>query len=499
MNNRLSLEFGQSFVRIPLATSPHILCGDALETDWAELLPSEECSYVFGNPPFGGSKYQSKEQRAQVRQIAALGKSGGTLDFVSAWFIKAGEYVGGRPIRIGFVATNSITQGEQVAQLWPILFSRCGLEISFAHRTFAWGSDARGKAHVHVVIIGLDPESRVPRARRLFSYDDINGDPHESTHRALSPYLFDASQLNDPHLVVKETLKPLNGFPKCLSGSQPIDGGQYIFGPDERSAFLAVEPGAAKFLRPYIGAKEYLHGHDRWILALQEASPSDLKKLPKIVERMRAVTRFRSASKRKSTLAIAHYPEKYNVEVIPTSPFLVVPEASSQRRDYVPIGMMSPPTIPSNLVRIVPDATLSHFAVLTSSMHMSWLRHIGGRLKSDYRYSIGLVYNTFPMPQATDAQLAKLEPLAQAALDARAAHPSSSLADLYDPDLMPTDLKKAHRALDRAVDKLYRPSGFRSDRERAEHLLGLYESMVAPLTIGSRPKRRRSRKPSASS
>ena len=208
MNNRLSLEFGETYARIPLETSPHILHGDALEVDWTDLLRPEDCAFVFGNPPFVGAKYQTAKQRTQVRGIAALGGSGGTLDYVTAWFIKAGEYAYGTSVRIGFVATNSITQGQQVAQLRPILFNRCGLEIAFAHRTFAWGSDARGKAHVHVVVIGMDGQETVRSPKRLFSYPDINGDPEESQHAVLSPYLFDASGLSDPHLTVREESRP---------------------------------------------------------------------------------------------------------------------------------------------------------------------------------------------------------------------------------------------------------------------------------------------------
>ena len=492
MNNRLSLEFGQTFVRIPLTTSPHILHADALDTDWASLLPPEDCSYVFGNPPFVGAKFQTAHQRVQVRAIAGLGGSGGTLDYVTAWFLKAGAYVQSGLVRLGFVATNSTTQGEQVGQLWPLLFDRYRLEIAFAHRTFAWGSDARGKAHVHVVILRLDRRDNARTEKRLFSYIDLNSDPEETHHAALSPYLFDAGGLADPHLTVREESQPLNGLSPLLSGSQPIDNGHYIFAADERAAFLADEPGAAPFLRPYVGAREYIQGGKRWILALQDMGPTDLKTMPKVVERMRAVKAFRAQSKRKSTLAIADYPARYNVEVLPTAPFLVVPEVSSERRDYVPIGWLEPPTIPSNLVRVIENATLSDFALLTSAMHMAWLRHIGGRLKSDYRYSIGLVYNTFPLPPE-DAKLAKLEPLAQAVLDARAAHPVATLADLYDPDLMPPNLRKAHHALDRAVDRLYRPGGFASERGRVEHLFGLYEKMTAPLAVKPKPKRKRRR------
>ena len=501
MNNRLSLEFGETYVRIPLKTSPHIVHGDALEMDWAEVLPPEDCSYVLGNPPFGGAKFQSVEQRAQVRRIAALGGTGGTLDYVTAWFITAGEYIRksgppGERGRIGFVATNSITQGEQVAQLWPILFSRCRLEIAFAHRTFAWGSDARDMAHVHVVIIGLAKRGDAPKEKRLFSYDDPKDEPHESRHAVLSPYLFDAGGLADPRVVVKSEARPLNGLPKLIIGSKPIDGGHYIFKADERDAFLQEEPGAEPYLRPFVGSREFLQGGERWILHLADVPPQVLKTLPKVRDRIAAVRDYRLASKSKPTLALAETPRLYHVNVIPAAPFLVVPEVSSERREYVPIGWLEPPVIPSNLVRIIENTSKPLFALLTSTMHVSWVRYIGGRLKSDYRYSIGLVYNTFPCPpgfHTNSASIAKLEPLAQAVLDARTAHPGATLADLYDPDLMPPNLRKAHQALDRAVDRLYRRSGFASERERVEYLFMLYEKMRVPLEdeIKARQKQRR--------
>ena len=491
MNNRLSLEFGQTYTRIPLEKSPHIQHGDALETDWSELLPPEKCSYVLGNPPFVGAKFQSPAQREQVRRIAALGKSGGTLDYVTAWFIKAGEYVQQSEARIGFVATNSITQGEQVAQLWPILFDRCKLDIAFAHRTFAWGSDARGMAHVHVVIIGLAKRGDAPREKRLFSYDAPKGDPQESQHAALSPYLFDASGLADSRIVVRESAQALNGLPKLIIGSKPIDGGHYIFNADERAAFLREEPDAEPYLRPFVGSREFLQGGERWILHLAAVPPQVLKTLPKVRERIAAVRSYRLASKSKPTQALAETPTLYHVNVIPTAPFLVVPEVSSERRDYIPIAWLEPPVIPSNLVRIIENASKPLFALLTSAMHVSWLRYIGGRLESRYRYSIGLVYNTFPLPPVPPDRLQRLAPHADAVLAARANHPDATLADLYDPDLMPADLRKAHQALDRAVDRLYRRSPFTSDRERVEHLFGLYEKMLVPLTAKGRPKRRR--------
>lgn len=488
MNTQASLEFGAAFLRIPLRKSPAITHADALETDWETLLDPGRCSHIIGNPPFVGAKYQSQEQRAQVRRIAGLGGSGGTLDYVAAWFLKAAAYGQGHNVPFAFVSTNSITQGEQVAQLWPILLDRHGLEIAFAHQTFAWGSEARGKAAVHVIITGLEPRASARPQKRLFSYPDIKGDPVETRTGAITPYLTDGGALTNPHVVVREASRPLNGLPRLLSGSQPIDGGHLIFDAEERATFLAAEPQAAPFLRPFVGAQEFLQGKKRWILALQAASPAELKAMPLVLERLRYVRDFRLQSKRASTLQIADTPTLFNVTVLPQTPFLVLPKVSSERRDYAPIGWLEPPTVPSDLVFVLPDATPGLFAILTSAMHMAWLRCIGGRLKSDYRYSIGLVYNTFPMPPAQD--LSGLEPHAQAILDARARHPDATLADLYDPDLMPADLRRAHQGNDRAVDRLYRRAAFPSEAERVAHLLGLYEATEAGLLVTPQPARR---------
>ena len=279
-----------------------------------------------------------------------------------------------------------------------------------------------------------------------------------------------------------------------IIGSKPIDGGSYIFDTAERAALLNAEPEAAPWLRPFIGAREYLQGGQRWILALQDAPPGMLARMPRVRERIAAVRAYREGSKSAPTQKLVATPTLYHVNIIPTAPFLVIPKVSSERREYVPIGQLEPPIIPSDLVFVLQNATLADFALLTSAMHMAWLRHVGGRLKSDYRYSIGLVYNTFP-PPPMDADLSRLEPLAQAVLDARAAHPGARLADLYDPDLMPRNLRRAHQALDRAADRLYRRNGFASERERVEHLFMLYEKMRAPLsaTATAKPKRRRSR------
>ena len=504
MNNRLSLEFGQTYVRIPLEKSPHIRHADALEINWADVLPPDECSYVFGNPPFRGAKFQSSEQRAQVRRVAALGGSGGTLDYVAAWFIRAGDYARRAQPAAGGTARRASASSRPTrsrrASRWRssglCSFDRGRLEIAFAHRTFAWGSDARGKAHVHVVIIGLDAADHTPREKRLFAYEDLKGEPLESRHAVITPYLVDGGALADPHLVVREEGRPINEMVQLLTGSKPIDDGHYIFKAEELSVFLEAEPKAATLLRPFVGAREYLQGSKRWILALHDASPAALARLPRVRERIAAVRAYRQASESKPTQQLAETPTLYHVNVLPTAPFLVLPEVSSERREYVPIGWLEPPAIPSNKLRLLPNATLTDFALLTSAMHMAWMRAVTGRMKSDYMYSVGVVYNTFPLPpDFANVDTTALDPLAQAVLDARAAHAGATLADLYDPDLMPPNLRKAHHALDRAVDRLYRRQRFASERDRVEHLFMRYEKMRAPLeaVMRAKPKRRRSR------
>jgi len=495
-NNEINQAFRLNYARIPLKDSAHILHGDALEADWSALLPPKKCSYIMGNPPFVGAKFQSQFQRKQVRRIAGLGGSGGTLDYVAAWFIKAGQYLqSNRRIRLAFVSTNSICQGEQVAQLWPILFDRHGLEIAFAHRTFSWGSEARGKAHVHVVIIGLAHRDHEPAEKRLLSYPDIRGDPVETRHSALTAYLFDAKGVANKHLVVKEESRPINGARRIVSGCQPIDDGNFIFDTMERQTFLGLEPNAKPWLKPYMTGVDLINGSHRWILALQDAPPNMVKEMPEICDRLAKVRVFRDRSQRKSTRQLSHTPARYNVEVLPKSAFLAIPEVSSERRDFIPIAWLGPPTIPSNKLRILIDASLWEFAIITSRAHMAWSGHIGGRLKSDFSYGITLNYNTFPWPDASQAQRAKIEALAQAILDARAAHPTSSLADLYDPDTMPANLRRAHNALDTAVDRLYRPAPFATDRDRVEHLFGRYEALVNPLErLGAAKNKRVERK-----
>jgi hypothetical protein len=484
-NIELGRVYGKVFADIPLTDSARIAHGDALEIEWEDVLPHERCFAVMGNPPFVGAKFQSAPQRTQVRDLARLGGSGGTLDFVAAWFIKAGAYVAGGPTRIAFVATNSITQGEQVAQLWPILFERYGLEIGFAHRTFAWGSDARGKAHVHVVIVGLTHRDHEPAEKRLFSYDSINGEPDETRHAALTGYLFDGGTVSNPHLVVEETTRSLSPRPRISFGSMPNDGGTLILSAAERKEIIDQTPEMAPYVRRLLGAKDSIEGAVRYCLWLVDAPPALINANALVSKRVRANRAYRQASNREATRKLADYPALFGEIRHADENFVLVPRHSGERRNYLPFDFFTGDNIAHDSCLFMPGASKFDFGIVTSVMHMSWLSYMGGRLKSDYRYSIGLVYNTFPWPDATDAQRAEVERLAQGVLDARAAWPTSSLADLYDPDTMPANLRKAHAALDLAVDRLYRPRAkgapFASDRERVEHLFGLYEALVNPM------------------
>lgn len=498
-NNEINEAFRLNYARIPLSDTAHILHADALETDWSSLLPPDKCSYIIGNPPFVGAKFQSEEQRQQVRRIAALGGTGGTLDYVAAWFIKAGQFARENPrIRIAFVSTNSICQGEQVAQLWPILFDRFGLEIAFAHRTFSWGSEARGKAHVHVVIVGLAHRDCEPPEKRLFSYPDIKGDPVESRHGALTAYLFDARGVANRHLVTVETAKPMSDRPSVIFGSMPNDDGNLILSPSERSELITAHPEAEQLIRPLFGAREFIDGNLRYCLWLPNADPGLIRSIPPILERLRKCRDYRSSSSRKKTKQLAEYPGLFGEIRHTEQPYVLIPRHSSERREYVPFGFCPADSIAHDSCLFIPNARIFDFAILCSRAHMAWLAHIGGRLESRFRYSIGLVYNTFPWPDATPAQREKVEALAQAVLDARAVHVTSSLADLYDPDTMPANLRKAHAALDAAVDRLYRAAPFASDRDRVEHLFGRYEALVNPLErIGAAKNKRVARKAAA--
>ena len=494
MNRRLGREFGQWFARIPLRASPHITCADALEIDWNDVLPARQCSYVLGNPPFGGFVHREKAKQAQsARRLRELGALGSRLDYVAAWFLKAGDYFRGRGAKIAFVATNSITQGEQVPQLWPALFDRHGLEIIFAHRTFAWGSEAPGSAHVDVVVVGMANRGAFDGRRTLFADDVGAGATSAVNVDAISPYLVDASALLDQRTVVRRARSRADDLPAPQVGTKPVDGGHYILDVPQREALLEREPQAEPYIRPYVGSREFIHAEARWILHAPSIPPDLIRRMPAVQERVRAVGAYRSTEAGALGRSLADDPRRFHVDLAPTDDYLVIPETSSEARSYVPIGWLSPPTVPSNALIVIEDASLWLFALLTSRMHMAWLAHIGGRLTSRFRYSTGMVYNTFPLPDGASERLERLMPYADAVLNVRRRYGESTFADLYATDAMPADLRDAHRQLDRAVDRLYRRRRFASDRERAEHLLGMYEAMIAPLPANGAQRRRRRR------
>ena len=487
MNLRVSEEFGKYFVRLPLCKSATIIHGNALRTDWREIIKPEALNYILGNPPFGGAKYISEAQRADIAAIFADVPSAGLLDFVSAWYRKAADYMAENPkIKAAFVSTNSITQGEQVGVLWPDLLKR-GVKVHFAHQTFQWSSEARGKATVHCVIIGFalhDAEDK-----RIFDYETVQAEPHEVTAKNINPYLVDVGDL-----VIARRKQPICAVPKIGIGNKPIDGGHYLFKPEERDEFLKREPAAAPYFRRWLGADEFLNGYDRWYLWLGDCPPDVLKQMPEAMKRVEAVRRYRLNSKSAPTRKLAAAPTRFHVQNMPDSDYLLIPSVSSERRTYIPMGFMSPSVITSNLCLMIPAATLYHFGVLSSAMHMAWTRTVCGRLESRYRYSAGIVYNNFPWPQTqTDKQKQAIENAAQAVLDARAKFPNASLADLYDPLTMPAGLTKAHQKLDAAVDAAYAKRKFTGDSDRVAFLFELYRQITSPLESRKAVRRNRAK------
>ncbi|MBN8456944.1 MAG: class I SAM-dependent DNA methyltransferase [Verrucomicrobia bacterium] len=489
-NIALSQAFGQFFRRIPLRKSPHIVCGNALRIDWKDVLPPERCSYVLGNPPFIGSKILSREQRDDMTFVWGRVKGSGVLDYVTAWHRKAAEYAqpqkNGRPgIVSAFVSTNSISQGEQPGILWGELFGKWKMSIHFAHRTFVWESEARGKAHVHCVIIGFAPFKAVTRP--LYDYDHGDGDATVSNVANISPYLIDGSDF-----ALLNITKPVCEVPPIAIGNKPIDGGNYLFTDEEKVAFVGAEPASAAWFRKWLGSDEFINGWHRWCLWLGDCPPNVLRSMPQAVARIEAVKNFRLSSPSAPTVKLAATPTRFHVENFPKGEYLVIPKVSSERRPYIPMGMLGNEVLCSDLVFLMKDATLYHFGVLTSVMHMAWMRQVAGRLKSDYRYSAGLVYNNFPWPDDPGGMLRlRVEHHAQAVLDARAAFPTSTLADLYDPLTMPPALANAHAQLDRTVERCYRKEPFATDRQRVEFLFALYEKITAPLAAAGKPKRGR--------
>lgn len=488
MNQIASVEFGQYFARLPLKKAANIVHGNALRIDWGEVVPKEKLSYIMGNPPFVGKQYQNPGQKEDMHLAFAHIENFGVLDYVTAWHISAARLIQETNIRVAFVSTNSITQGEQCLALWEILFNKFRVNIQFAHRTFSWQNEARGKAAVHVVIIGFGMYPL--ETPRLFEYDDPLAEPHEIVAKNINAYL-----VNAPNVLITKTRQPICKVPEIVFGSMPNDGGFLLFTDAERDTFLKNEPQSKPYFRKFIGSEEFIHGTYRWCLWLKDANPSDLNELPEVMKRIRGVRETRLASKRPTTKELAKTPTLFGEIRQPQTDYLVLPEVSSEKRQYIPIGFMKKDVITSNKNYTVAGARLFHFGVLTSKMHMTWIRHVAGRLESRYQYSAGIVYNNFPWPEnPTDKQVKAIEAAAQKVLDVRAEFPDSSLADLYDPLTMPPKLVKAHNELDKAVDLAYRPYPFPNDAKRMEWLFELYEKYTAGLFEGEKKQKQASKK-----
>jgi hypothetical protein len=482
MNMRVSEEFGEYFVRLPLKKTANIINSNALKMDWEEIIHSDHLAYILGNPPFVGKHLQNAEQKQDIDEIFAGVKGAGVLDYVTCWYIKAAQYIHDTEIKVAFVSTNSISQGEQVGILWNELFNRYKIKIHFAHRTFRWTNEARGKAAVHVVIIGF--ANYDTNEKYLFEYDDIKGEPHISRVKNINPYLVEGKDF-----IISKRREPICKVPEMIKGSMPNDGGYYLFTKDEKQMFLSLEPKAKKYFRLFIGGYEFINNVERWCLWLEDAQPSDIKPLKFIVERINKVKEIRLASRRATTNKDAETPMLFGEIRQPISDYLALPEVSSENRKYIPIDSVSKEVIGSNKIYMIPNASKYLFGILNSSMHMSWVRQISGRLKSDYQYSTGIVYNNYPWPEnPTDKQIKLVEEKAQKVLDIREDFPNSSLADLYDPLTMPPALVKAHQELDKAVDLCYRPQSFPNETKRIEFLFELYEKYTQPLMAKTKSK-----------
>ncbi|MFN8302605.1 MAG: DNA methyltransferase [Saprospiraceae bacterium] len=483
MNMKVSEEFGQYFVRLPLSKAAKIVHGNALRIDWGEVVPKERLSYILGNPPFIGKSLQNESQRSDMDLVFANVEGSGLLDYVTAWYYKAAQFIKETKMKVAFVSTNSVVQGEQVGILWGELFSKFHVKIHFAHTTFKWNNEARGNAAVHCVIVGFASFDTLEK--RLYTYEDITGEPHEKAVKNLNPYLVEGKDL-----VLGSRKKPISPVPPIVNGSKPVDGGQLIFTDKEKEMFLENEPGAEKFFRVFAGADDFINGKIRWCLWLKDFPPNEIRNFPRVLERVENVRNLRLKSPKEYTRKAALTPTLFEQIRQPISDYILIPRHSSENRLYLPIGFLKKEVIVADSATFIPNATFYHFGILASKMHIAWVKYTCGRIKSDFRYSNSIVYNNYPFPiNPTDAQKKKVEEAAQAVFDTRAKYPRSSLADLYDPVTMPPDLVRAHAALDKAVDLCYRPQPFGSELVRIEFLFGLYEQLTAPMFRGGGKKK----------
>ncbi|MDA8022158.1 MAG: N-6 DNA methylase [Gammaproteobacteria bacterium] len=485
MNLLASEEFGVYFARIPLETAATIIHGNALQMDWREVAPAEEIDYVMGNPPFAGQRHRSAEKTAEMLACYRNKKGAAIVDYVSAWYCKSLDFIAGTKIKVAFVSTNSLAQGAQVAPFWNEMRSRGDVHVHFAHRTFKWTNEARGKAAVHCIIIGFALYEA--KQKRLFEYASVDAEPHEIAARNINPYLVDA-----PDAFVQSRGAPISSdAPPMLRGSDAVDDGHLLLEEDEKRDLLKREPQAKPWIRRYMSGKKFLNNEPRYCLWLVDCPPETLRKMPLVMERVKKCKETRLASSKAKTREAAKTPGLFAEIRDSKSRYLFIPKITSETRTYIPCAFLSPKVICAGPHFQIPKANLYHFGVFTSLMHMAWMRLVTGRLKYDYNYSAKVAYNNFPWPQnPTAKQTDAIKTAAQGVLDARAKYPNSTLADLYDPNTMPAALLKAHQKLDRAVDRAYRSAAFADEATRVAFLFDLYQKYTAPVLPGKKKRGR---------
>ena len=490
IDHQMNLQFAQSFgdphFNIPIKESANIYHINALRANWDEVLEGVNIDYIIGNPPFLGKQEMQKEQKEDMEFVFKGVKNAKELDFVASWYIKSAHFIQNKKTKVALVSTNSITQGEQVSILWQELFNHYHIKIHFAHRTFKWSNEAKRNAAVYCVIIGF--ASFDTKVKKLFEYETVQSEAHEIKVENINPYL-----VSGEDFFITSRRTPIQAStPQIVFGSMPNDGGNLLFTDEEKEEFLKLEPIARTYIKPLISAKEYLNGKTRWCLWLKDCPPNELKMMSKVLERVENIRKLRSESTREATQKLAKFPSLFGEDRQPDGNYIYIPRHSSENRSYIPFGFFSKDEIVGDTGLAIPNATLYHFGILTSKMHNDWMRYVCGRIKSDYRYSNEIVYNNFPFPlHVSDTQKETIEKLAQIILDARAQFPSASLADLYNPLTMPPKLLKAHEALDKAVDKLYKKEGFKTDTERVAHLFELNRSLTSLVVEEKAQKRRK--------
>ncbi len=540
MNLKMMEIFGNYYERLPLRKSATIINRNALTTDWQSLLnpvntfdvvakhaniyeveePPEEYktvniktetytvykgklpppqiqirfNYIFGNPPFIGKQHQKAEQKSDMELIWRGVNGAGVLDYVSCWYLKAAQYLNSYSqqtdednedeTKVAFVSTNSIAQGEQVGILWNELFNKHKIKIHFAHRTFKWSNEARGKAGVYVVIVGFS--NCDSSEKYIYEYETVKSEPHVRKVKNINPYLIEAGDF-----VILKRRKPICNVPEISFGSMPNDGGHFLFTDAEKKEFLKIEPEAKKFIKPLLSAKEFLNGEKRWCLWLTEIEPSELRQLPETSNRVKLVKELRNNSNREATKKLASFPTLFGENRQPDHDYILIPRVTSENRKYIPLGFFNKNFIVSDTCLFVPNGKLFHFGVMMSEMHMAWVNYVCGRLESRFRYSNEIVYNNYPWPEnPTEKQIMAIEKAAQKVLDVRKEYEGSSLSDLYDPIAMPPKLVKAHQELDKAVDLSYRSNPFPGETKRIEFLFDLYEKYTAGMFVGIEKKKK---------